>query len=205
MGSAIAGFKRVHVGIFDDKAENIIKRYLWEDENGGTVNLNITGLAPDMVDMWASNKRVWMKKQGTNEVKSDMDIFNIPTDQLNGVLGREKDQNGTSWVGDDTRAPYVALVGESETIDGQPVYCALVKGTFSVDSNEFKTTADKEEAPEATKLSGDWMNRKVDGKSRVYGYHEGSAGSDAFMKLVFPGSENVTEEAGSSTTTSTPS
>ena len=33
----------------------------WEDEKGGTVDLNITGLAPDLVDMFASNKRVWMK------------------------------------------------------------------------------------------------------------------------------------------------
>ncbi len=30
----------------------------WEDEKGGTVDLNITGLAPDLVDMFASNKRV---------------------------------------------------------------------------------------------------------------------------------------------------
>lgn len=195
MGSAVAGFKKVHVGIFHEKEDKIVKKFTWEDEDGGTVNLNITGLSPEMVDMWASNKRVWMKKQGTNEVKSDMDLFNVPTEDLNAVLGREKDENGSSWVGDDTRAPYVALIGESETINGEPVYCALVKGTFSLDSIEFKTKADKEEAPEPTKLTGDWMNRKVADKSRVYGYHEGSSGADAFMKLVFPGyDENNTEE-----------
>ncbi|GAB5833650.1 hypothetical protein JMUB7547_28260 [Staphylococcus aureus] len=59
--------------------------------------------------MFASNKRVWMKKQGTNEVKSDMSIFNIPSDDLNTVIGRTKDKNGTSWVGENTRAPYVTV------------------------------------------------------------------------------------------------
>lgn len=187
MGSATVGFKKLHVGIFDDKAEKITKKLTWEDDKGGTVNMNITGLAPEMVDMWASNKRVWMKKQGTNEVKSDIDLFNIPTEDLDAVLGREKDENGTSWVGDDTRAPYVAVVGESADVNGKPIYCALVKGTFSLDQVEFKTAAEKAEAPEASKLTGDWMNRTIDGKSRAVGYHEGEEGVDAFLNLVFPG------------------
>ena len=63
MGSYVAGFKRLHVGVFDDAAQNITDKFIWEDENGGTVNMNITGLAPDMVDMFASNKRVWMKNK----------------------------------------------------------------------------------------------------------------------------------------------
>ena len=187
MGSATVGFKKLYVGIFDDKAEKITKKLTWEDDKGGTVNMNITGLAPEMVDMWASNKRVWMKKQGTNEVKSDIDLFNIPTEDLDAVLGREKDENGTSWVGDDTRAPYVAVVGESADVNGKPIYCALVKGTFSLDQVEFKTAAEKAEAPEASKLTGDWMNRTIDGKSRAVGYHEGEEGVDAFLNLVFPG------------------
>ena len=57
-GSALAGFKRLHVGIFDSTGEKIKEKFVWEDEKGGTVNLNITGLSPEMTDMWASNKRV---------------------------------------------------------------------------------------------------------------------------------------------------
>ncbi|MCQ9844168.1 major tail protein, partial [Staphylococcus aureus] len=162
-GSYKVGFKRLYVGVFNPEATKVVKRMTWEDEKGGTVDLNITGLAPDLVDMFASNKRVWMKKQGTNEVKSDMSIFNIPSDDLNTVIGRTKDKNGTSWVGENTRAPYVTVIGESEDgLTGQPVYVALLKGTFSLDSIEFKTRGEKAEAPEPTKLTGDWMNRKVD-------------------------------------------
>lgn len=213
MGSYTAGFKRLHVGVFDDKAEKIISKYTWEDENGGTVNMNVTGLAPDMVDMFASNKRVWMKKQGTNEVKSDMDIFNIPSDELNAVIGRSKDNNGTAWVGEDTKAPYVAVVGESaDGITGDPIYCALMKGTFSLDSIEFKTKNEKEESPEPTKLTGDWMNRNIDvdgnTKGIVYGYHEGTKGADEFLKKVFVGYDlskdtKSTSTASASTSAST--
>ncbi|HGZ3446670.1 TPA: major tail protein [Staphylococcus aureus] len=205
-GSYKVGFKRLYVGVFNPEATKVVKRMTWEDEKGGTVDLNITGLAPDLVDMFASNKRVWMKKQGTNEVKYDMSIFNIPSDDLNTVIGRTKDKNGTSWVGENTRAPYVTVIGESEDgLTGQPVYVALLKGTFSLDSIEFKTRGEKAEAPEPTKLTGDWMNRKVDvdGTSQgiVYGYHEGKEGEAEFFKKVFVGytdSEDHSEDSAGS-------
>lgn len=34
MGSYVAGFKRLHVGVFDDAAQNITYKFIWEDENG---------------------------------------------------------------------------------------------------------------------------------------------------------------------------
>ncbi|WP_324173056.1 major tail protein [Staphylococcus pseudintermedius] len=206
MGSYVAGFKRLHVGLFDEDAKKVLKKFIWEDENGGTVNMNVTGLSPDMVDMYASNKRVWMKKQGTNEVKSDIDLFNIPSDDLNAVLGRSKDSNGSAWVGENTRAAYVTIVGESEDgMTGEPVYCALLKGTLSLDSIEFKTRGEKAEAPETTKITGDWMNRKVevDGKTAgyIYAYHEGSAGADEFLNKVFVGFDGTTTLSAATTIT----
>ena len=79
------------------------------------------------------------------------------------------------------------MIGESaDGMTGEPVYCALMKGTFSLDSMEFKTKGEKEEQPETTKLTGDWMNRNIevdgDTKGIVYGYHEGKQGADEFMK-----------------------
>lgn len=191
MGSYVAGFKRVYVGVFN-KSSKIEQVFVWEDDKGGTVRMNITGLAPDKTDMFASNKRVWIKKQGTNEIKTDLELFNIPSDELNTVLGRKKDNNGTTWVGVDTRAPYVTLVGESQDgITGEPIYVALLKGILSLDNIELKTKGEKAEAPEVTKLVGDWMNRKIDVDGNVvenaYGYHEGKEKADAFLKKVFEG------------------
>ncbi|WP_413481886.1 major tail protein [Mammaliicoccus vitulinus] len=181
------GFKRLLVGVFDKDGLKVEKKLVWEDENGGTVNLNVTGLNPESVKFRASNKTVWQKRQGTDEVKSDMDLFNVPTEDLNTVLGRDSDGK-TSWVGDDTRAPYVAMIGESENpVTGEPIYCALTKGTFGLESIEMKTTEEKIEAPEPLKLAGDWIGRNIDGKSRTIGFHEGTEGADEFIAKVFDG------------------
>ena len=47
-------------------------------------------------------------KQGTNEIKSDLEVFNVPSDELN--IGRKK---MLTWVAK-IRAPYVTVVGESQ-------------------------------------------------------------------------------------------
>ena len=36
MGSYVAGFKRIYVGVFDNKAEKVTELYTWEDDKGGT-------------------------------------------------------------------------------------------------------------------------------------------------------------------------
>ena len=41
----VCGFKRIYVGVFDNKAEKVTELYTWEDDKGGTVRMNITGLA----------------------------------------------------------------------------------------------------------------------------------------------------------------
>ena len=187
------GFKRLLVGVFDEDGKKVEKKLTWEDADGGTVNLNISGLNPESVKFRASNKTVWQKRQGTDEVKSDMDLFNVPSEDLNTVLGRDVDGK-TSWVGDDTRAPYVAMIGVSENpVTGEPIYCALTKGTLGLESIEMKTTEEKIEAPEPLKLAGDWMGRTIDGKSRTIGFHEGDEGADEFISTVFEGLEEEPE------------
>lgn len=188
---AVVGFEKVHVGIFD-KDEKIKQLMTWKDEKGGTVNLNISGLAPEKVEMRASNKTVWSKKQGTGEVQSELDVFNVPDKDLDAVLGRDSDENGTSWVGEKTRAPYIALIGESEDLlSGEPVYLALTKGTMSLESIEWKTTPKEAEEPEPQQLTGDWIARTIAGESRTYGYHVGKEGSDELFNDVFPGHDGI--------------
>ena len=70
-GIICSRFKRIYVGVFDNKAEKVTELYTWEDDKGGTVRMNITGLAPDKVDMFASNKRVWIK----NKVQTKLNLI----------------------------------------------------------------------------------------------------------------------------------
>ena len=75
--------------------------------------------------------------------------------------------------------------GESQDgITGEPIYCSLMKGVFSLDNLEFKTKGEKAEAPEVTKLVGDWMNRKIEVDGNVTGVAYGKQGADKSYKSV---------------------
>lgn len=191
---ALVGFDEVEVGIFDRAGEKITDLFVWRDRDGGTVNLNITGLEKEMVDAWASNGRVWMSKKGTGDVQSTFETFNPPQKDLDEVLGRDVEEN-TSWAGEDTDPPYVAMIAKSEDIDGEPVYMALVYGMFGQNEITMATRTNETTPPENTTLTGSWQNRTIDGKRRVFGKHIGSEGYEAFRKLVFPGAEEPEEVA----------
>lgn len=189
---ATVGFEEVEIGIYDPVTEQITESFVWKDENGGTVNMTITGLEPTITRAVASNKTVWQSKRGTGQVTSTFEAFNPPEEQLDKVLGREKDENGSSWVGNNTQAPYVALIAKASNIDGEPVYLALPKGMIGYNEIPLATTNPEEEtAPPNTVLTGTWQDAEIAGDSRVFGKHIGSEGYDAFRTLVFPGAPSV--------------
>lgn len=180
------GFERLHVGIWDKDETAVTKKYVWEGKNGGTVNMNITGLAADKIDVWASNQKVWMSSKGTGDVKADIELFNAPEAELNETLGLEKVGNAY-WYGSETQPPYVAVIGESADENGEPIYIALPKGTLSKDGIQISTLEEKAKAPENDKLSMSCVNALIGGKSRVLGQHYGSEGADEFMESIFVG------------------
>lgn len=189
---AYVGFDEVEVGVYDTAGEQIIDTFIWRDANGGTVNLNITGLEKEMVDVWASNNRVWMSKKGTGAVTSTLETFNLPHEDLDKVLGRDV-EGSTSWAGEDTDPPYVAMIAKSEDVDGEPIYLALPKGMFGKNEEVLGTRTQETTPPANDTLTGSWMNTEIDGKKRIYGKHVGSEGYEDFRALVFPGSPVLPE------------
>ena len=75
----------------------------------------------------------------------------------------------------------------------------FIKGTFSLDSIEFKTRGEKAEAPETTKLTGDWMNRKLKLMVILQDMYilitKVLKGADEFLKKVFVGYQGATTGA----------
>ena len=57
MGSYVADLNE-SMSVYSTIKRKVTELYTWEDDKGGTVRMNITGLAPDKVDMFASNKRM---------------------------------------------------------------------------------------------------------------------------------------------------
>lgn len=184
------GFKRLHVGVFDKDETKVIKKMLWEGQKGGTVNMNITGLAPDVIKVFASDGAVWTAKKGTGDVKADVELFNVPHEDINEVLGLDV-EGGEAWAGTDTQAPYIAVIGETADDDGNPILIALPKGTATLDSIQLSTLEEKAKVPENDKLSISCVNAKIDGKERVYGKYVATssddAGVQAFMDKIFVG------------------
>ncbi|OZT77111.1 major tail protein [Salinicoccus roseus] len=184
---ALVGFEEVEVAVFDPAGETVTESFVWKDKDGGTVNITITGLEAETSSVYASNKRVWMSKKGTGDVTSTFESFNPPEDDLDKVLGRDKDENGSSWIGEETQAPYVAMIAKSSDANGEPVYMALPKGIMGLNEITAATREQGATAPSNTTLTGTWENTEIDGKDRIYGKHVGSEGYDAFRNLVFPG------------------
>lgn len=184
------GFKRLYVGVFDQSETKVVKKLVWEGQTGGTVNMNITGLAPDVIKVYASNGPVWSSRKGTGDVKADVELFNIPEDDLNEVLGLKVDGQ-EAWAGPDTQAPYIAVIGESADDDGNPILIALPKGTASLDSIKLETLEGKAKAPDNDKLNITCVNTKIDGVDQTYGKFVGTSKDDPnvqkFIDKVFVG------------------
>ena len=187
---AYVGFEEVKVGIFDKAGENVEEVFVWKDEDGGTVNMTITGLEKEVSEVYASNKRVWLSKKGTGAVTNTFESFNPPQADLDKVLGREIDGN-TSWAGEDTDPPYVAMIAKTEDVDGTPMYFALTKGMFGQNEIALNTLTQETAPPANTILSGSWQDRDIEGKGRTFGKHIGSEGYEGFEKLIFPGAPTL--------------
>lgn len=186
--STTVGFEEVEVAVFDASGEAITDVFTWRDDKGGTVDLTITGLEPTISRVSASNKTVWQSKRGTGQVTNTFNAFNPPKDDLDVVLGRDVDESGSAWVGEDTQAPFVAMIAKTEDIDGNPMYFALTKGLMGYNEITINTKVQGEESvPSNTTLTGSWQDRDINGKSRVFGTHVGTEGYEAFRTSVFPG------------------
>lgn len=180
------GFEEVKIGIFDAAGENIEEVFVWRDEDGGTVNMTITGLEKDASEVYASDKRVWISKKGTGNVTSTFETFNPPSQELDKILGRKVDGN-TSWAGEETNPPYVALIAKAEDVDGTPLYMALTKGMMGLNEVTLATRTQETNPPTNTTLTGTWQNRDIDGEGQTYGKHIGSEEYESFESIIFPG------------------
>lgn len=184
---ALVGFDQVEVAVFDAAGETVEDVFIWRDEKGGTVDINITGIEKETVRVEASNGVVWQSKKGTGQVTSTFNTFNPPRADLNKITGRKVDGKA-SWAGESTDPPFVAMIAKSEDVDGNPFYLALPKGLMGMNEVALNTqTVDASNPPSNTALTGSWQNTTIDGERVVYGDYEGDEGYEEWRAKVFPG------------------
>lgn len=120
---------------------------------------------------------------GAVEVTSG--FHNVPQEDQNAIFGSEVVEGISSYGGDDN-PPYIALVYQATHNDGSSSWLGLAKGKFTRSPEEDTTKEDSIEFG-ADEVSGEFMDRDIEGfskpKSYIKGYEE--AGETDIRDKVF--------------------
>lgn len=92
--------------------------------------------------------------------------------------------------------PYAGVLLESNALDGQPIFFALLKGKFRLDEQNLATNEDELSEPEADELEGQFI---ADANGNTYATARGEDKREA-IKALF---NNIASTTTTTTTTST--
>jgi len=157
------GFKRATFFIYD-KDDNVTDTFVVEGTHneGGTVSASISGLSAEAVKTYASNLPYFVHQQGTGEIELSLSVLDLPAKVTNALLGYKEDEDGITWGGEDTKAPYAGILMESNVLSGEPLFFALLKGKFALDEQSFETSEETVSEPSPDELTASFV--AVDGK-----------------------------------------
>lgn len=131
----------------------------------------------------------------------------IPQADQNIIFGAEVVDGVSSYGGDDV-PPYIAVVCEVTHNDGSSSWLGLTKGKFTRPSEENQTKSDGIEFA-SDSVSGEFMDRKVEGfssmKSYLKGYEEAGQTKvrDAIFRKIFNKAFPTETTSGGTTTSQT--
>lgn len=192
------GFRRAEFFIFD-KDDEVTSTYMVEGKanKGGTVEASISGLSAEAVKVYASNLAYYVAQRGTGSVELSLSVLDITEELSNALLGREANEDGIVLVGTDTEPPYAGVMMETQALNGEPIFFALLKGKFRLDEQNLATNEDELSEPEADELEGQFV---ADAHGNTYATARGEDKREALKQLFY----NIAGD-GSENTNSTPS
>ncbi|MRB12785.1 phage tail protein, partial [Bacillus thuringiensis] len=101
--------------------------YTLDKAKGGAIEASISGLGAEPTIVYASNVPFYVSAKGTGETTVEFNTFDIMAGgAYNAVLGIEAVE-GINVVGENTEAPYISIVFESQNGDGDTVYMRLTE------------------------------------------------------------------------------
>lgn len=186
----LVGFKRAKIQVYDKDGKPVAgQKYVVEgaQNKGATSTAEITGLSKEATTVAGSNITYYISRRGTGEVKVNLGLLDFPEGASDVVLGYKKDgEDGITYIGEDTEAPYVGIILESENLQGDKAELAFYKGTFSREQISLKTLDPKENfTPEADAYVFSAISSDAEGeqKGQTVGKYVGAVDSPAFAKL----------------------
>ncbi|MCW0953246.1 phage tail protein [Weissella ceti] len=139
------GFQRLHV--FMQTGAGTVEKFVVEgrEGEGGTQEIKLNGLSKEPTQVSASDVVYYQNAQGTGKVTADLTLLDVPMEVEAKWLGRTITTDGNIIMGKDTKAPKMAIIAESHTANGDPVYIALLNGVLSRPEGFSAKTMDADE------------------------------------------------------------
>lgn len=185
----LVGFKRATLQVYD-KDGTPVEGKKWavegKHDEGATSTAEITGLSKEANTVAGSNITYYISRRGTGEVKMNLGLLDLPENVSDIILGYKTSEGGITYIGEDTEAPYIGIILESENLQGQKAELAFYRGTMSKESLNLKTLDPKETfTPEADAYVFSAMSSDAEGeqKGQVVGKYIGEADDPNFTKL----------------------
>lgn len=177
------GFRRAEFFIFD-KQDKVTDTYMVEGKanKGGTVEASISGLSAEAVKVYASNLAYYVAQRGTGSVELSLSVLDITEELSNKLLGRVENEDGIVLVGTNTEPPYAGVLMESQALDGEPVFFALLKGKFRLDEQNLATNEDELQEPDPDELEGQFV---ADANGNVYAAAKGEDKRESIRQLFY--------------------
>lgn len=154
MATAV-GFKQLTIRILNGEKpvldDNIF--IIKGDKNkGATSSAKISGLSPEVIKTYGSNKAYNISGKGTGDVKIDFDVIDIPEKIKDKILGYQVDEDtGVVRVTSDTQAPDCSVLLEDYIPSGEAIMLGFATGSADDGLTLSKYIGDKSEGIAAVK------------------------------------------------------
>ena len=170
MSSATLKKMGVIVGV-----RNAILALMTDDSATGTTYAALLRRVPGLVELaltfsvteetlGADDVTIWEIIRLLDSLEVTITTASLGTDGESFILGHQVDNNGVMGVGQNDKAPYLALGFESTRSDGSVDYIWLTKGMFKPSDLTFRTKEKGKVNWQTPKLTGTFIPRISDGK-----------------------------------------
>lgn len=169
----LVGFRRATIQILDKDLKPVAeKKFVIEGvtNKGATSAFEISGLSPEAIKVYGSNIPYWVSQKGTGDLAVTVSMLDLPMEVENELLGIVAADNGVHHLGDDTEAPYAAILFESSNMQGEKIGVGLYAGKFSRESLKAETLKGEKTEPEADEYGYTPISKQFGEQSYSVGY-----------------------------------
>ena len=182
------GFEKLHIFLYTGSTPEY---YVLEgkDGAGATQKIELEGLSKEPTGAAGSDGTYYQARKGVGKVSANLTLFDVPHEVENKMLGRVTTTDGITLIGKDTEAPEAAIIAETHTVEGEPIYIAVLRGVFRRDKLSTETIDPNEEfKPEGAEyvFSGQVLKSddpEMNGQS-VGSFIGDGAGKDRLFKVL---------------------